>query len=390
MTAAASTDPRLPIALDAQAFIEAIERARRALTSCLAAGQEPPSAALSIAVAAVRGAHRAGPSLVTLLRQLVVRLPAGDEGSLRCLRALARAGHEVDVRRFCEAVAQGGRAGRVALAGLAEQASRGVGEALSRLATELDGALKADAAFWLSHLCSESALDALAPHLRAPGPVGLHAASALLAAEEDPFAFDCLLRRLCRPAETLAAARALWGADASGVRLVEAENALGRWSRRGLPGATVGQRTASVLLGAHGVGFDLAAPLRAVAGDDELAAWAVRALWLMGDGERARSCTEVLLRRAPLVSAHAFSSLCLWADQQDEQALKVVRRTVMQRPVELSRAAMFEALASGRRPSLHRPVVAALSGHDQPLSLEAGRAVAKLHEPPSLVPDLWL
>lgn len=390
MTAAASTDPRLPMALDEEAFSQAVERAGHALSSCLAGALEPPSAALAIAVAAVRASHRDSATLLTLLRQLILRLPAGDEASLRCLRALSRCGMDVDVRPLCDAVSQGGRVGRVALATLAEQAVRGKGEALARLATELDGALKADAAFWLSHVCSEAALDAMAPHLRAPGAVGLHAAAALLAAEEDPFAFDCLLRRLCRPAETLAAARALWGAEARGKRLVEAENALGRWARRGVPGATIGQRTASVVLGAHGVGFELASPLRAVAGDDELAAWAVRALWLMGEGERARRCAEALLRRAPLVSAHAFASLCQWSDQRDEQALRIVRRVVTQRPVELSRAAMFEALASGRRPSLHRPVVAALSGHDQMLSLEAGRAVAKLHEPASIVPELWL
>src|SRR5690554_7793767 len=45
-------------------------------------------------------------------------------------------------------------------------------------------------------------------------------------------------------------------------------------------------------------------------------------------------------------SALAFAALCGWADLGDERAMKRVRRAVLDRPLELSRAVMLESLRS--------------------------------------------
>lgn len=218
----------------------------------------------------------------------------------------------------------------------------------------------------------------------------MHAATALLAAEEDPFAYESLLERLCRSEESVAAACALWGADGRGTRLVDAEGTLGRWAARGVKSALRGRRTAAVVLAAYGVNSDLSAAFRALAAGDELAVYAAQAAWLLGDCARARAAVDAMLRRSPRVAALAFAALCGWADLGDEPSLKLVQRVVKARPLELSRAAMLDALAGCRRPLLHRLVVEPLYGADPALALEAGRAVAKLHEPPTIVPLLWL
>lgn len=382
--------PQPPLAMDTEAFAHATSLAAHALEAALASGDSPPSSAVAIAVAAIRSGQARGAALMAPLRQLVVRLPPEGEGGLRCLRALVRAGEPVDAQRFAGALARGGRVGRIALAGLAELCSRGSSEAFTLLSASLDGALKADAALWLSHVCSEASLDVLATRVRVPGSVGLHAATALLTAEEDPFAFESLLERLCRADETLAAGLALWGADARGTRLIEAESVLARWARRGVQRARTGRFTAAVLLGARGAGTELAASLKALAGGDALAVHAAQAVWQLGECERARVAAEAMFRRGPLVAARTFAVVCGWADQCDEPALKLVRRVVANRPVELSRAAMLDALSGCRRASLHRPVLSALTGADRALALEAGRAVAARHEPPATVPGQWL
>lgn len=382
--------PPPPVARDTQALDAAALLARQEFARRLGDGVDPPSASVAVAVAVIRAGRPLGNELQTLLRQLVLRLPLDSEGSVRCLRALVRIGGQADTERFERAVACGGRVGRVGLAGLAELTAQGKTEAFHVLSTALAGALKADAAFWLSHVCSEAALDALAPHLRTPGVVGLHAATALLAAEEDPFAYESLLERLCRSDESVEAACALWGADGSGSRLVDAEGTLGRWAARGVKNALPGRRTAAVFLAAQGVNSDLATVLRALGTGDELAVYAAQGAWLLGECARARSAVDAMLKRSPRVASMGFAALCGWADLGDERSMKVVRRVVVDRPLELSRAAMLESLAGCRRSSLHRLVVGLLHGPDHALALEAGRAVAKLHEPPATVPELWL
>lgn len=379
-----------PLASDTQALDAAAQLAKRELMRRLDDGQDPSSASVTIAVASIRAKRPERHDLQTLLRQLVLRLPLDGEGNARCLRALVRTGADAHAGRFEYAVSQGGRVGRVGLAGLAELSAQGKAEALRPLSRALGGALKADASFWLSHVCSDAALDALAPHLSTPGAVGLHAATALLAAEEDPFAYESLLERLCRTDETVGAACALWGADGKGTRLIEAEGTLGRWAARGVISAQLGRRTAAVLLAAYGINGNVPAALRALGAGDEVAAYGAQAAWLLGECARARAAVDAMLRRSPRAAALAFAALCGWADLGDEHAMKLVRRIVLSRPVELSRASMLESLVGTRRRSLHRTVVELLHGADPVLALEAGRAVAKLHEPPATVPDLWL
>lgn len=361
-----------------------------ALSRAVATGAEPRAATYAVAVTVIRASGRERSTLVALLRRLVLRMPAGSEAQARAQRALARSGAAVAPERLEQALASGRVAARIALAVLGELAVRGSTVAHERLSRELNGVHRADAALWLSFLCTDQALDTLAGHLRTPGLVGLHASAALFAVEQDPFAFESLLERLCSPEESLNAALALWGADGTGLPLVGAENALRRWTARGVARARVGQRTAAIVLAAKGQGTDLGASLGALSGKDELAVHAAQGAWALGECERARNAAYALLERAPRTSALAFKALCRWADDGDEPALALVRRVLKHRPIELSRAAMLEALAHSRRRALARPVTDALTRGDEALALEAARVVARRLEPASPLPALWL
>lgn len=366
-------------------------RARDVLHRAAQGLADPPVPALAVAAGAARTGSELGEELLGCVRRALVRAPLGSETSLRCLRTLARVGARVDVALLSQLLSGAGRLPRLALTALAEAAWRDDERALESLVGALDGPLRADAAMLLSHVCGDEALDALGRHLRRPGRTGLHAAAGLLAAEDDAFAFEVLLERLCDPVESVAAARALWGAGPQGLWLRQAESMLGRWARRGVQAAEHGRFVAAVALAAGGLGDDLSATQRALGSeDDELVLLAAQAAFCLGDSERARAAAMHLLRRGPQLAAQAFAMLARWADLGDDESYTIVRGLLSQRPADLARGAVMDALVGTSRPPLHAPVLRALTRGDPGLALEASRALARLREPPSPVPPVWL
>jgi len=352
-----------------------------------ARGDGDPERALVVWVAAVRSGVGAGDG-AALVRRTLLRSPPGGETALRCLRALARAGEPVDVPHLSAAVTGNGRGARIALAALAE-VSRRDRRAHARVVRALHGPLRADAALWLSHLCTRRALDALAGTLRAPGAAGLHAATALLAAEDDPFAFEVLCERLCEPRESVAAAFALLGAGPEGIRLRQARSALARWVRRGAAPAAFGRDTAAVVLTGAGWDEDREATLRALASEDSrLALAGARAAWQLGDAARARASVQMHLRRGSTTAAQALELLVRWADLGDEAALGGARAAIATRAA-MSRGAMFEILVRSGQPALQEPVRRAIEKATD-AALDAAAALARLREPPGVLPPVWL
>lgn len=379
------------LAADDEVWRHALRRAQTVLASAARGESEPLPAALAVAVTSARCGEPEARDLLALVRRALVRSQVRSEGAARCLRALARAAEAVDLDRLSLLLDGSGRGTRIALTAAAECASHGDVEAESLLIGALDGALRPDAAHLLSQLCSERALDALAGLLRAPGPAGLHAASALVAAEDDPFAFEALCERLCESSDAVATARALLGSDSTGHRLAAAAGALTRWAARGVARAAAGHHVATTVLAAAGHSDDVAAAQRALGSDDDdLVLAGAQAAWRLGDTERARSSAERLVRRGPIVAAQSFRLLTEWADLHDDRALAVVRRLVLQRPVELARTAVVEGLAGRRRTTLHDIVTRFVVSGDASWGLEASRAVARLREPPAIVPPVWL
>ena len=380
-----------PLAADEALWSKALLITETALLEATKGRAELPTSSLSVAACAARANDPAASLLVALVSRMVVRSEAGSERAIRCLRALARAGQPVDRDRLAQALEGTGRLPRIALAALAELAARDDPEALALVSEALDGPLRAEAAQLLSGLCSEGALDALAPRLRTPGPTGVHAAAALVAAEEDPFAFELLCERLCEPSDAVLAARALWGAAPGGAVLMDAHASLARWEARGVPAAGSGRLVAAALLTAGGRAQDVAATWRALASEDsELCLIGAEAAYALGDAQRARAAAVGLVRRGPGVAAKAFALLVSWADDGDEPALSVVRQLPESRPVELGRQAVLEALCATRRPPLQEPLRRAFAGSDRGQALDAARALAQLREPLALIPPSWL
>lgn len=388
---AAGNARRGPLASDDRTWDLALARAEEALRPAARGTVEPPVTALAVAAVAARIDPARARPLLTLVRQCLVHTVIGGEPAVRCLRALARAGEPIDPAALDDALGGAGRLPRIALAALGELAARGSRPALERLGEALCGPLRADAAALLSRICSEEAVDLLAPHLRTPGLVGLNAAAALLSAEEDPFAFQTLCEALCESSDAIGAARMLWGAAPDGARLVSAESALASWSRRGIFAAEKGRLVASAVLTAGGRRQDVEATARALASpDDDLLLVGAQAAWEIGDAQRGRSALMMLLRRGPALAAGAFSVLVRWADRGDEPSAANVRTVLSRRPVDLGRAAVYESLAATTRPCLYDHVVRALSGSSLATALEAARALARVKDPPSVAPASWL
>lgn len=389
---AANAEVSGPLGVNEALWERALAKAQDALTAATRASGEPAAQVFAVVAAAARLREPRAPALVGLLRRILVRSAIDGETSLRCLRTLARAGSPIDVARLVQGLAMTGRVPRLALAALAELAARDDGVATGHLAGALETNLRADAAMLLSHVATEAAVDALAPWLRAPGATGLYAATALVAAEDDPFAFEQLCERLCEPSDSVLAAGLLWGAAAEGARLREAEAVLARWARRGVARAESGRLVAACVLTAGGIAQDLPATLRALSSEeDELVLLGTQAAYALGDAERAHGAALRLLRRGALIAAQSFALLARWADLGDGRAMQLVKTTLERRPVDLARSAVYEALAGCVRPGLYGVVVSALSSNEPGgAALEAARALARLREPPSVVPPLWL
>jgi hypothetical protein len=352
---------------------------------------DPSSAALSVATAAIRCGEPEAGRFVGLVRRSLVHTDLQGESGVRCLRVLSRVGEAVDIDRLAEHLSGVGRVPRIALTALAEVAATGVERATKEVIGALDGTLQTDAALLLSHLCTDQALAALARHLDDPGPAGLHAATALLALEDEPSAFESLCKRLCDPDTAVSAARALWEVADDGCRLRAAAGTLQRWALRDVEGAERGRRIISVMLTACGAAEDMAATLRALGSeDDELVLLGAQAAYALGSAEQARSALAVLLRRGPVIAGQAFQLMTRWADIGDESAFALFRAIVERRPVDLTRAAMFDAMAAAFRPAIWSPLVRAIESGDRVTAQEAARSVARLREPISVVPPLWL
>jgi hypothetical protein len=379
-----------PLATDDALWSQVLERTRAHLELVSRGMIELVQSSLAVVVSAVR--QRSSESrLLPLLRRALARTDLGSENHLRCLRALARTGERIDMQRLLDALRLTGRVPRIALIALTEVAATEQGEALEQLVAALDGGMRVDAAFLLSCIGSDDALDALSRHLRTPGPTGIHAAAALLAIEDDPFAFEVLCERLCEPLDAVLAARALWNASPDGSRLSLAESTLARWARRGAVTAESGRQIAAVALAARNTGQDVAATQRALGSEnDELVLLAAQAAYALGDAERARGAVQGLFRRGPVIAGAAFQLLASWADMGDLRSQALLRTLLERRPVDLGRVTIFETLATTTRPALRKVVVRALSSPDRLMALEAGRALARLREPPSSVPPLWL
>lgn len=378
--------PERPRALEG-AFSVALASLERS-----AAGREEPApAALAVAACAARIDRSAAADLLRLSRRSLVHLPPNSEPALRCLRAIAHAGGAVDLSRLRQALSWQGRPSRLALSALADLAANGDDHAFVAVVSALHSPLCADAAQLLSSLCSDASVDVLANFIRAPGLVGVHAAAALLSAEDDPFAFESLCERLCLPREAAQSARALFGAAPGGRHLQAAEAVLARWTRRGVHRAEPGRMVASVALTAAGLSADAVATFRALGSDDdEVVLLGTQAAWQLGDTERARLTAVALMRRGPTLAGAAFALLVRWADCGDRRALEIVRGALERRPVDLARSSALDALASAKTPAIAERAERALRLKNPGVALDAARSIARAHEPPSIVPGVWL
>ncbi len=386
-----STAQPVALATDDALWSRALDRTHEVLSLAAKGMVEPGSAAFTVAACAARADDQRGPELVSLMRRALVRGSWSSDTLLRCLRSLARAGGPVDIPRLVQFTRAAGRAPRIAAAALGEAAARGEQSATGALIDALETPVRADAALFLSYLCTQESLNALARRLRTPGPAGVTAAGALVAAEDDPFAFEVLCERLCEPSVAVLAAQALWGAAPDGKRLLEAESALSRWSRRGIALAEHGRLVAGAMLTAGGITQDVTATYRAAASDEEeLALVGARAAFALGDAERARTTAMDLLRRGPTYASRSFQLLVSWAELGDDRSLALVRSTLERRPVDLARSSVFEALAGTTRRGLCGVVARAVGATDRLTALEGARALARLREPPSIVPGLWM
>jgi hypothetical protein len=332
-----------------------------------------------------------GRTLLTLGRQSLMRAGVGSEPALRCLRALARAGEPVDVSRLQPYLENVGRYARVALVALADLSSHGNPEALPVLTSALRGKDAADAAFLLSRLQTPEAMAVLDGVLFDTNEVGLHAAAGLLAFSASGAALRQLTERLCDSEGSAPAARALLAASPTGEWLTKVDTELTTRAADGDIPAERGRGVAAALLTACGLRADMKAALRAMgSSDDRLVLVGAQAAYWLGEAERARAVILDLHRRGPQIAGQAFEVLTRWADIGDEGALALHRRLVEQRPIDLSRSALFEAIASSTRPVLLGTLTRALGARDPLMALEAARAVARLRDPPFPVPALAL
>lgn len=379
--------PPGPLVADDAVWLRAIERAQQSLRLSAAGLIEPSTPALRVAAVAIRTCDATAPALLGLVRRSLLRADLFSESSLKCLRALARAGEPVDMERLTPFLDGLGRYARTALVAIAERAALGDERAFPLLRASLQGRWAAEAAWFLSSLRTEQSLAVLRPLVSEPHEVGLHASAALLAAVGDETAFRSLTDRLCDSVGSAGAARALLAASTATDWLGRAEKELTERSQEGELRADRGRTTAATLLTVCGQRADMKATLRSLgSSEDQLKLIGAQAAYWLGDADRARTAILELFNRGPTMAAQAFEVLTRWADVGDDRALSLHRKVVDQRPMDLSRAAILEAVAGSPRPVLFGILTRALAAPDPTLALEAARAVARLREPALPVP----